>query len=155
MTCSKCEIDTLAGFKQGPCAFCGDTGDLVNHPLHYTSHPSNVECIEIVESMDFCTGNAFKYVWRFREKHGREDLAKAVWYVEREIARRGDEQEDSIDKGHILAKVIAHETNPALAIILWLLTAGDAMRGDRGTAMLREARVMIEELVRDTEPTTR
>jgi hypothetical protein len=128
--------------------------DLVNHPRHY-AHGSGVECIELTEAMDFCPGNALKYVWRFRERHGREDLAKAVWYIEREIARREDEQEDHIDRGGTLAKVMAHETNPTVAMILWLLTAGDSLQGQRGTSVLREARVMIEELSRDTEPTPR
>jgi hypothetical protein len=128
--------------------------DIVNHPKHYT-HSSSVECIELVEAMDFCTGNAFKYVWRFREKHGREDLAKALWYVEREIARREDEEEDHIDRGGKLAKVIAHETNPTVGVILWLLTAGDSLHGQRGAGVLREARVMIEGLIHDTEPTAR
>lgn len=34
--------------------------DNVNHPKHYTSHPSGVECIEIVQHHDFCIGNAIK-----------------------------------------------------------------------------------------------
>ena len=38
--------------------------DPVNHPSHYTSHPSGVECIEITRHMDFNTGNAMKYLWR-------------------------------------------------------------------------------------------
>lgn len=35
--------------------------DLVNHPAHYTSHPAGIECIEIVERLNFCVGNAIKY----------------------------------------------------------------------------------------------
>lgn len=63
--------------------------DLVNHPPHYTSHPSGVECIEVTEHMNFCLGNAVKYIWRadLKEK-AIEDLEKAIWYIEREIARR-------------------------------------------------------------------
>ena len=38
--------------------------DPINHPEHYTSHPSGVECIEIAEHMNFCLGNALKYLWR-------------------------------------------------------------------------------------------
>ncbi|NDG32928.1 DUF3310 domain-containing protein, partial [bacterium] len=38
--------------------------DTVNNPKHYTSHPSGVECIEITEHMNFCLGNAVKYIWR-------------------------------------------------------------------------------------------
>lgn len=61
--------------------------DLVNHPPHYTQHPSGVECIQITEHMNFCLGNAVKYIWRAASKNGIEDLEKAKWYLEREIAR--------------------------------------------------------------------
>lgn len=62
--------------------------DNVNHPKHYTSHPSGVECIQITEWMDFCLGNAMKYIWRAGLKDSgskREDLEKAVWYLKREL----------------------------------------------------------------------
>jgi hypothetical protein len=63
--------------------------DPVNHPKHYTSHPSGVECIQITEHMGFNLGNAMKYIWRADEKNDAvEDLRKAVWYVQREIAKR-------------------------------------------------------------------
>lgn len=63
--------------------------DPVNHPAHYTGHPSGVECITITEHMGFCLGNAVKYIWRADSKaNALEDLRKARWYVEREIARR-------------------------------------------------------------------
>ncbi len=61
--------------------------DNVNHPRHYTSHPSGVECITITEHMNFCVGNAFKYLWRHSLKGGVEDLEKARWYIAREISR--------------------------------------------------------------------
>ncbi len=62
--------------------------DAVNHPSHYTQHPSGVECIDITEHMGFCLGNAFKYIWRASLKGDAErDLRKAVWYIEREIGR--------------------------------------------------------------------
>ncbi len=38
--------------------------DKVNHPKHYTSHPSGIEAIQITEHYDFCIGNAIKYLWR-------------------------------------------------------------------------------------------
>ena len=68
--------------------------DAVNHPKHYTSHPSGVECIAITEHMNFCLGNAVKYLWRAGLKSSVpiEDLKKAVWYIRREIARIEDEQ---------------------------------------------------------------
>ena len=62
--------------------------DAVNHPEHYNSHPSGIECIEVVEHMGFLLGNAIKYIWRADLKNGVEDLEKARWYIEREIARR-------------------------------------------------------------------
>jgi len=63
--------------------------DLVNHPKHYTSHPSGVECIQVTEHMGFNLGNAMKYIWRADEKgNAIEDLRKAAWYINREIAKR-------------------------------------------------------------------
>lgn len=60
---------------------------VVNHPRHYTQHPSGVECIQITEHMSFCLGNAIKYIWRADLKGGLEDLEKAKWYIDREIQR--------------------------------------------------------------------
>jgi hypothetical protein len=63
--------------------------DMVNSPPHYTAHPSGVECIDITEHMNFCLGNSVKYLWRADLKgNATEDLEKAKWYIEREIARR-------------------------------------------------------------------
>ena len=62
--------------------------DPVNHPKQYTAHPSGVECIEVTEHMNFCVGNAIKYLWRAGLKGEQvEDLRKARWYIDREIAR--------------------------------------------------------------------
>jgi Protein of unknwon function (DUF3310) len=60
--------------------------DPVNHPSHYNRHPSGVECIDIVEHMTFNVGNAIKYLWRLglKSEDAGEDLAKAIWYLERE-----------------------------------------------------------------------
>jgi len=66
----------------------GRQHDVVNHPKHYTSHPSGVECIQITEHMGFLLGNAMKYLWRADLKNGVEDLQKAVWYLTREIEKR-------------------------------------------------------------------
>jgi hypothetical protein len=63
--------------------------DAIHHPMHYTSHPSGVEEITITEHMNFCLGNAVKYIWRCDLKENAvEDLKKAVWYINREIERR-------------------------------------------------------------------
>jgi hypothetical protein len=66
--------------------------DNVNHPRHYTKHPSGVECIQITEHMGFNLGNAMKYIWRADLKGNQiEDLKKAVWYINREIQRISNE----------------------------------------------------------------
>lgn len=64
-------------------------GDPINHPEHYTQHPSGVEAIRICEHFNFNLGNAIKYIWRAGLKTDLklEDLRKAKWYLEREISR--------------------------------------------------------------------
>jgi hypothetical protein len=65
--------------------------EVVNHPSHYTSHPSGIECIQVTEHMNFNLGNAVKYLWRsdLKAETPIEDLQKARWYIEREIQRLG------------------------------------------------------------------
>ena len=65
--------------------------DAVNKPKHYNSHPSGVECITVTEHMNFNVGNAIKYLWRTDHKNGLEDLKKAAWYINREIAKKEKE----------------------------------------------------------------
>lgn len=73
-----------------------DDKDMVNSPAHYTQ--GDIECIDaiaqVVKDLDgmdaMCTGNAIKYLWRWKHKNGVEDLKKAVWYLQRMI--------DSYDK---------------------------------------------------------
>ena len=70
--------------------------DNINHPKHYTGHPSGIECIEVTQYMGFCLGNAIKYIWRDGQKEGEDvndDLRKAIWYIQREIDKRIDEME--------------------------------------------------------------
>lgn len=75
--------------------------DNVNHPPHYKGHPSGVECIDITEHMNFCLGNAIKYIWRADLKgKSIEDLRKAIWYIEREIQHRSKGLAHSIAKEH-------------------------------------------------------
>lgn len=63
--------------------------DPVNHPPHYTRHPSGIECIQITRHMGFNLGNALKYIWRADLKGAAvEDLEKAVWYLKDEIEKR-------------------------------------------------------------------
>lgn len=64
--------------------------DHVNRPAHYTS--GGIECIDAMTAAfgaeavkDFCLCNAFKYLWRHRNKNGVEDLKKARRYLNRLI----------------------------------------------------------------------
>jgi hypothetical protein len=62
--------------------------DNINHPTHYTSHPSGIECVDIAKHHCFCIGNVFKYIWRAGLKDNAieiEDLKKAVWYLNKKI----------------------------------------------------------------------
>ena len=70
--------------------------DNVNHPAHYNSHPSGIECIEIARHHNFNIGNAIKYLWRAGLKSEKgmedadkqvEDLRKAIFYINDEIER--------------------------------------------------------------------
>ena len=70
--------------------------DSVNHPSHYNSHPSGIECIEIARHHNFNIGNTIKYLWRagLKSEEGMEDadkqvedLNKAIWYINDEIKR--------------------------------------------------------------------
>ena len=72
--------------------------DNVNHPKHYTSDPSGIECIDITRHRNFNVGNAIKYLWRAGLKIDAdkssinkqiEDLEKAIWYIVDEIHRLG------------------------------------------------------------------
>ena len=74
--------------------------DNVNSPVHYTQHPSGVECIEITEHMGFNLGNAVKYIWRSDLKNDViEDLRKAEYYIQREIALRlSNESKQTVER---------------------------------------------------------
>ena len=64
--------------------------DIINHPNHYTSHSSGVECITITEGFNFNVGNAIKYLWRAGLKDQAktiQDLEKAMFYIQDEIKR--------------------------------------------------------------------
>lgn len=63
-----------------------DSSDNVNHPAHYET--GKFECIDVmIETQgteavkDFCICNAFKYLYRHGRKNGREDIKKAIWYL--------------------------------------------------------------------------
>ena len=63
------------------------TNNAVQHPSHYTQ--GGIECIDAIRASmtadgfcDYCKGNIIKYIWRWRDKGGVEDLRKASVYLD-------------------------------------------------------------------------
>ena len=88
--------------------------DPVNSPQHYADSFGGVQCIEAIEasmSMEefkgFLKGNVQKYVWRYAQKNGAEDLKKAKWYLERLITLR--------EMGEAMAKATIRDSSKKVA----------------------------------------
>ena len=78
------------------------TNDAVQHPSHYTQ--GGIECIEAIRASmtadgfcDYCKGNIIKYIWRWRDKGGVEDLRKASVYLNW-LINAADEKENDYGK---------------------------------------------------------
>lgn len=77
--------------------------ETVNHPSHYQSK-TGIEAIDVIEAFcdglngieAFCTGNALKYMCRWKNKNGLEDLKKAKWYINKLIERFEKADDSSI-----------------------------------------------------------
>lgn len=62
---------------------------MVSHPAHYQSE-TGLEVIDVIEAFTFDlkgieatdTGNVLKYICRWKNKNGVQDLEKARWYLE-------------------------------------------------------------------------
>lgn len=78
--------------------FINETHTKQHDPVHQPSHynQGKIECIEAIEAATtnlkgieaFCTGNAIKYLWRWKQKNGAQDLEKAKWYIDRLISEQ-------------------------------------------------------------------
>lgn len=104
-TCSNCKFTSMDDWEE-PCCKCRNTSgfgseeyhkrpflwqpmaETVNHPSHYNQ--GKFECIEVMletfgkeATKNFCLLNVFKYIWRAGDKNGREDIKKAVWYLDK------------------------------------------------------------------------
>lgn len=74
---------TTAGELQGTVSGRPEN-DPVSHPSHYTN--GSIECIDMIDScgygLDFCLGNAIKYLVRCKLKGATvQDIRKAIWYA--------------------------------------------------------------------------
>ena len=89
--------------------------DPVNSPAHYADNFGGIQCIDAIETSmsteefkGFLKGNVQKYVWRYSQKNGAEDLKKAKWYLERLIKLREFEE--------AMAKATEETTREALGV---------------------------------------
>ena len=70
----------------------GQDFDVINHPSHYTK--GSIECIDAIDSATtgksgieaVCVANVIKYLFRYEEKNGLEDVKKAQWYLNKLIS---------------------------------------------------------------------
>jgi hypothetical protein len=88
--------------------------DPVNSPKHYADTCGGIECIEAIEASmsieefkGFLKGNVQKYVWRYAQKNGSEDLKKAKWYLERLIT--------IVTMGEAMAKATIRDSSKKVA----------------------------------------
>ena len=73
--------------------------DMVSHPKHYTQ--GGIECIDALKAATIgkrgieavCVANVIKYLWRYEEKNGIEDVRKAKWYIERLLKELEESQQ--------------------------------------------------------------
>ena len=117
-------------FKPNLKPFLTNTGSqsLTNDPVepkHYRS--KKYECIEFSHQMPFNLGNAFKYVWRYTDKNGIEDLDKAAWYIKDYLANcklkdtiSGEEYTVLMDK--LIECDFVHEQHAVLHHIITFLS---------------------------------
>lgn len=73
----------------------------VSHPSHYTQ--GGIECIQAMEAAygkettaHFCICNAFKYLWRTEHKNGKEDIDKAIWYLNKYKELKFNERTEAV-----------------------------------------------------------
>lgn len=97
------------------------SNDEVNHPKHYTSHPSGIETISLTANQSFFVGNAIKYLTRYNLKGTPEqDLRKTIFYIERAIEQHIDRNEAgqknlSWQYEDVVIKWMKAEKNPFVA----------------------------------------
>ena len=112
--------------------------DNVNHPDHYKSS-SGLEAIDVIEAFTaelsgleaVCTGNALKYLLRWKKKNGVEDLKKARWYLNRMIK--------NLESG-------GAETNPKLGDRRIVFEFGNRSRADAVIKDIQNIMTMCEYL---------
>lgn len=101
--------------------------DMVNHPKHYTSGTLGIEVIDTMEMcsteeefMGYLRCNALKYISRFENKNGLEDVKKCAWYVKKYLAVQGlDEKDCRSEETYNVLKIVENSvTKESLVQVL-------------------------------------
>lgn len=105
--------------------------DNVNHPEHYVNNCS-IECIDAMQATfgtkdlaKYCAINAYKYLWRYKNKNGKEDLNKAEWYL-----NKFDELLEESDNKPYSERIPSRYVNVCITLRKWLKMANTALGGD-------------------------
>lgn len=105
--------------------------DNVNHPKHYANSCS-IECIDAMQATfgikdlaKYCVINAYKYLWRYKNKNGKEDLNKAEWYL-----NKFDELLEESDNKPYSERIPSRYVNVCITLRKWLKMANTALGGD-------------------------
>lgn len=129
--------------------------DMVNHPKHYTSGTLG---IEVINTMEMCTTeeefmgylrcNALKYISRFENKNGLEDVKKCAWYVKKYLAVQGLEEKDCKDEeAYNLLKIVENSvTKESLVQVLKGIIIRDITQ-----RAISDSIVFIEKLIEELE----
>nr|DAO37095.1 MAG TPA: nucelotide kinase [Caudoviricetes sp.] len=94
------EINTCDNIQSGIATKATSKPDMINHPQHYTQ--GGIECIDALKAATVgkhgieavCVANVIKYLWRYEEKNGVEDVRKAKWYIERLLKELEESQQN-------------------------------------------------------------
>lgn len=134
------------------------THDPVNHPAHYTAHPSGIECLDVVRHLPYELGNVIKYCWRWQNKGGVEDLRKALTYLDYctpETQNMVGETPHTRTQAVIAAIVLRKEPKGTplraaleLLTVIWGLTKPSPNPRDRWDT---HARAVIEQTIQEQE----
>lgn len=116
--------------KMGKVAEMVKRTDNVNHPEHYVNSCS-IECIDAMQATfgtkdlaKYCAINAYKYLWRYKNKNGKEDLNKAEWYL-----NKFDELLEESDNKPYSERIPSRYVNVCITLRKWLKMANTALGG--------------------------
>ena len=129
--------------------------DMVNHPKHYTSGTLGIEVINTMEMcstedefMGYLRCNALKYISRFENKNGLEDVKKCAWYVKKYLTVQGlDEKDCRSEETYNVLKIVENSvTKESLVQVLKGIIIRDITQ-----RAISDSIVFIEKLIEELE----